>query len=106
MEFIYKGIDPIALVVFLFCVLLVTEGLKTIFSKIIWFCKLLEIGFFKVCISWLAGAIMFFVLHLALHSFPVTEKTIVQFGLWTLILNGGYWIIPKMLDFIQSFRSK
>jgi len=106
MEFIFKQIDVLAVFVFIFATLAVTEGLKFAFSKHLKLCAMMDIGFFKICLSWIVGAILFFVLHLTLHSFPVTEATILQFGIWILLLNGGYKIVASLLDYIKDLRTK
>lgn len=104
MEFIFGKIDVLAVLVFIFATLAVTELLKKVFGKIIWFCKLLEIGFFKLCLSWIVGAFAFVVLHLTFHSFPVTEATVLQFLIWTALLNGGYKIVTTVLGYLKEMR--
>jgi hypothetical protein len=106
MEFIFKHIDPLAVLAFIFATLAVTEGLKYILAKSLRFCAMIEIGFFKICLSWIIGAAMFFAFHFTLHSFPVTEATILQFAIWVLLLNGGYKIVASLLDYIKDLRSK
>ena len=49
---------------------------------------------------------MFFILHLTLKTFPVSEKNVLQFAAWTAILNGGYWILPRTLDYIKTIFEK
>lgn len=106
MEFIFHDIDILAVLVFIFATLFVTEFLKSVLCRFTKFCALLEIGFYKLCISWIVGAIMFYLLHLTLKTFPVNEKNILQFATWTAILNGGYWILPRMLDYLRNIFSK
>jgi hypothetical protein len=106
MEFIFKHIDPLAVLVFIFCTLAVTEGLKFALSKHVRLCAILDVGFYKICLSWAVGAVMFFALHFTLHKFPVTEASILQFAIWVLLLNGGYKVIASLLDYIKELKAK
>lgn len=106
MEFIFRHIDPLAVLAFIFCTLLATEGLKFILSKHVRLCAILDVGFFRILISWAVGAAMFFVFHFTLHSFPVTEASILQFAIWVLLLNGGYKVIASLLDYIKELKAK
>lgn len=106
MEFIFKHIDPLAVLVFIFATLAVTEGLKYILAKSLRFCAMMEIGFFKICLSWIVGAMVFVILHLTLKTFPVTEGTVIQFMIWVTLLNGGYKIVASLLDYIKDLRAK
>lgn len=106
MEFIFKHIDPLAVFAFIFATLAVTEGLKYILANSIKFCAMMDIGFFRILLSWAVGAIMFVAFHLTLHSFPVTEATVLQFSIWILLLNGGYKVIASLLDYIKQLKNK
>lgn len=105
MEFIFGKLDPLAVFVFIFSTLAVTEGLKYILGRVTWFCNMLEIGFFKVLLSWAVGAGVFFVLHFVLHSFPVTEESVFRCFFWVLLLNGGYKIYTLLREMIRSGRN-
>ena len=98
----FSKIDPVSLFVFLFVTLFVTEGLKYLLGKVIWFCRLLEIGFFKIILSWIAAAPVFLVLHLTLKSMPVTGDNVFRCFLWILMLNGGYKIYTMLKDMIKK----
>jgi len=104
MEFIFSKMDPLAIFVFIFATMAVTQGLKYVLSKSLKFCALMEVGFFVILLSWVVGAIVFFVMHLTLHSFPVTEATVLQFMIWVLLLNGGYKVISDLLTYIKGLR--
>jgi hypothetical protein len=106
MDFIFGKIDILAVLVFIFATLFVTEGLKNILRKYPRVCALLDVGFYKLCLSWLVGAVVFFALAKTLHTFPVTEATIMQFAVWIALLNGGYKIVTTLLDHIKEMKSK
>jgi hypothetical protein len=106
MKQIFSHINELAVIVFIFSTLAVTQGLKFIFAKKEKFCLLIEIGFFRILLSWGIGAIMFFVLALVLHDFPVTEFSIIQYAIWTLLLNGGYKVVISFLEMLKKIRSK
>ena len=103
MEFIawLAKIDPVTLFVFLFSTLTVTEGLKYALSKVLWFCALLEIGFFKVLLSWLVAAPLFVLLHFVMKTMPVTGENVFRCFLWILLLNGGYKIYTMLKEMIR-----
>ena len=105
MEFIFGKLDPLAVFVFIFATLFVTELLKYVMGRVVWFCRLLEIGFFKVILSWLAAAGTFYILHLVLHSFPVTEESVFRCFFWVLLLNGGYKIYTLLRKMVKSGRN-
>ena len=105
MEFIFGKLDPLAVFVFIFATLFVTELLKYVMGRVVWFCRLLEIGFFKVILSWLAAAGTFYILHLVLHSFPVTEESVFRCFFWVLLLNGGYKIYTLLREMVKSGRN-
>jgi hypothetical protein len=109
MEFIVwlAKIDPVTLFVFLFVTLAVTEGLKRAFIKRALFCELLEIGFFKVLMSWAIAAPVFFALHLVTKSLPVktlavTGENIFRCFLWILMLNGGYKVYTMLKEMVKA----
>jgi len=106
MEFIFQHIDVLAVFVFIFATLAVTEGLKFVLAKSVKFCAMMDIGFFKICLSWAVGAVVFLILHLTLKTFPVTEGTVLQFAIWVLLLNGGYKVIASLLDYIRELKTK
>ena len=106
MDFIFGKIDILAVLVFIFATLFVTEFLKSIFKKHQRLCDILDIGFYKLCLSWLVGGIVFYVLHLTLKTFPVNEATILQFAVWIALLNGGYKIVTTLLDYIKEMKGK
>ena len=62
MEFIFSKMDPLAIFVFIFATMAVTQGLKYVLSKSLKFCALMEVGFFVILLSWVIGAIVFFAL--------------------------------------------
>jgi len=104
MEFIFSKMDPLAIFVFIFATLAVTQGLKYVLSKSLKFCALMDIGFFVILLSWAVGAVVFIALHLTLHSFPITEGSVLQFMLWVLLLNGGYKVLSDLLTYIKGLR--
>lgn len=104
MEFIFGKLDLLSVFVFIFSTLAVTEGLKYILGRVTWFCNLLEVGFFKVVLSWVVGAGVFFVLHLVLKSFPVTEESVIRCFFWVLLLNGGYKIYTLLKEMLRTGR--
>jgi hypothetical protein len=106
MNLIFKQIDILSVLVFIFATLAVTQGLKFALSRHPVWCALLDIGFFKICLSWMIGAIVFFVLHLALKTFPVTEASVLQFAIWIALTNGGYKLVTMALDKIKIIRGK
>jgi hypothetical protein len=106
MEFIFRNIDVLAVFAFIFATLAVTQGMKYVLVKSVRFCAMMDIGFFVILLSWAVGAIVFIIMHLTLHSFPVTEATVLQFMIWVLLLNGGYKVIAALLDYIKELRSK
>jgi hypothetical protein len=102
-EAIFDKVDIIAVLVFVFVTLFVTEGLKGLLRKVVWFCAAMENYFFKLCLSWIAGALVFiFVLPRLFSTIPVNDTTRLQFVFWTLALNGGYqlffWILGKIKE--------
>jgi len=105
-ELIFGKVDVLAVVAFVFATLFVTDGLKRAMNRVLWFCRALESDFFKVCLSWLVGAGVFAVLHLTLTDFPITQGTVLQFGIWVLLLNGGYRIITTVRDMIRDWKNK
>jgi len=104
MEFIVwlAKIDPVTLFVFLFVTLFVTEGLKYLMAKVLWFCALLEIGFFKVVLSWVTAAPVFLILHLTMKTMPVTGDNVFRCFLWILLLNGGYKIYSSLREMVRG----
>lgn len=104
-EFVFGAVDILAVIAFVFVTLLLTSGLKALLAKTK-ICAVLDNDFAKVCLSWVAGAGVFLAMHLLLHSFPVTERTILQFAIWVLLLNGGYRIITTVRDYIREWRAK
>ena len=106
MKEIFSNINELAVIVFIFSTLAVTQGLKTIFSKSLKFCELLEIGFYRIVLSWIVGAVTFGILAVTFHSFPVTEFSIIQYAIWTLLLNGGYKVVIPFIEVIKKIKSK
>jgi len=99
-EEIFEKIDILAVVVFVFATLFVTQGLKGLLRKVAWFCAAMENYFFKLCLSWIAGALVFiFALPRLFPTVPIDDMTRLQFVFWTLALNGGYqlffWMVEK-----------
>lgn len=105
-EFVFGSVDVLAVIAFIFATLFITSGLKALLAKHPKWCAWLDNDFFKVCLSWIVGAGVFFAMHLALHSFPITEQTILQFAVWVLLLNGGYRIVTTVRDYIRDWKSK
>jgi hypothetical protein len=106
MKQIFSHINELAVIVFIFSTLAVTQGLKFLFAKKEKFCAMLEIGFFRILLSWAIGTIMFFILALFFHAFPVTEFSIIQYAIWTLLLNGGYKVVLSFLEMLKKIKAK
>jgi hypothetical protein len=104
MEFIFGKIDPLALFIFIFATLAVTEGLKKGMERIVWFCNLLEIGFFKVLLSWLVAGVSFVIFGLAFKTLPVTEDSVFRCFFWVLLLNGGYKIVTALMEYRRGLK--
>jgi|GEM_PF-3445008 len=105
-ELVFGKVDVLAVVAFVFATLFITSGLKSALRRFPGICYWLDNDFAKVCLSWLVGAGVFAVLHLTLTDFPVTQGTVLQFGIWVLLLNGGYRIITTVRDMIRDWRNK
>jgi hypothetical protein len=101
MEFIFGKLDVLSVFAFIFSTLAVTEGLKYIMGRVTWFCAMLDIGFFKVLLSWAVAAGLFLVFHLTLKLFPVTEEVVLRCFVWVLLLNGGYKIYTLLKEMLS-----
>lgn len=105
-EFVFGKVDILAVVAFVFATLFITSFLKSALRQFPGICFWLDNDFAKVCLSWAVGAIVFIVMHLTLTDFPITQATILQFGIWVLLLNGGYRVITTVRDYIRDWKSK
>jgi uncharacterized membrane protein YjjP (DUF1212 family) len=105
-ELVFGKVDVLAVVAFVFATLFITSGLKSVFRKLPVICYWLDNDFAKVCLSWAVGAGVFAIMHLALTDFPITQGTVLQFGIWVLLLNGGYRIITTVRDMIRDWKNK
>jgi hypothetical protein len=104
-EAIFNKVDVLAVVTFMLATLLVTSGLKGIMGRVVWFCRALENDFFKVCLSWAVGAIVYLlILPRLFKTIHADDLSVLQFVFWVLVLNGGYKLITWLLKTWKEMR--
>lgn len=102
---IFDKVDILAVIVFMVSTLLVTSGLKGLLGRVVWFCRAMENDFFKLCLSWIVGAVMFLlVLPRLFSTIKADDLSVLQFIFWTLLLNGGYKLITWLLKTWKEMR--
>lgn len=102
-------INVLAIIVFMFSTLLVTEIIKYYIKR-----EVLERHQYLIPLglSWVVGIICFRVVFLFTHQ-PIDINATLQFALFTLLLNGGYqilkpiiriWLLSKGIDIDKKFE--
>jgi len=89
----------LALAVFIFCTLFITEVIKKILKH-----RIKENKFLWIIISWIVGAGIFYILSIT-GWVKITFILCFQFALFVLLLNGGYKILkPFFLKWKEVFK--
>lgn len=93
--------DVLAICLFLFSTLLVTDILKYVVNKFLKF--EITASTIPLVMSWAVGASIYLLLH-AYFDIPITTNSIVQFAFLTLLLNGGYKYIKSFLKKLSDLK--
>lgn len=92
-------IHLIAVAIFIFATLFVTEVLK---RKLL---KNYQGNFLKLLLSWVVGAVIFVVIGLFKKDL-ISIEGIVQFAFFTALLNGGYRLLKRIKERVEKLKHK
>ena len=96
--------DILAIIVFIAMMIFSTEIVKPLLKKIVKIKNLIEDkNWFNLILSWLIGWSIYFILYRWMQLIP-TRMSILQFLFFTLLANGGYRYIKKILKKIKELK--
>jgi hypothetical protein len=108
MKFSLLGIqwDMIAITFYIISLIIVTQVLKPLLSKILFFDRLIKnTDYFNLALSWLVGGILYFyVLAKWLHM-GIEKESIIQFAFLTALTNGGYKLLKPLILKLKKLKN-